>query len=130
MLTSMVPQRSGPPRSSGADLVKGVLRMPVKLRGELSEQIIFHKDRDTQGASERIFRLAKDKGLVRSMGHAGVCRHNAMAESVFATLKNELYWRRMWLAKKRARTDVGKWIDAARPSTPPRFTRPGNSGRS
>jgi hypothetical protein len=104
--------------------------MPVKLRGELSEQAIFHNERGTQGASERIATLAKDKGLARSRGCADVCRDNAMAGSFVVALENELHCRRVWPAKKRARTDVGKWIEEPRPSTPPRFARPGITGRS
>ena len=34
-----------------------------------------------------------------------------MAESFFATLKTEFYYRRVWPAKKRARIEVGKWIE-------------------
>src|ERR1017187_10855730 len=34
-----------------------------------------------------------------------------MAESFFATLKTELYYRRVWPAKKRARIEVGRWIE-------------------
>jgi len=34
-----------------------------------------------------------------------------MAESFFATLKTEFYYRRVWPAKKRARLEVGKWIE-------------------
>jgi Integrase core domain len=34
-----------------------------------------------------------------------------MAESFFATLKTELYYRRVWPTKKAARIEVGKWIE-------------------
>lgn len=34
-----------------------------------------------------------------------------MAESFFVTLKTEFYYRRVWPTKKRARIDVGKWIE-------------------
>jgi transposase InsO family protein len=30
------------------------------------------------------------------MGYTGVCWDNAMAESFFATLKTEFYYRRVW----------------------------------
>ena len=36
---------------------------------------------------------------------------NAMAESFFATLKTEFYYRRVWPTKKSARIEVGKWIE-------------------
>ena len=34
-----------------------------------------------------------------------------MAESFFATLKTEFYYRRVWSTKKAARIEVGKWIE-------------------
>ena len=34
-----------------------------------------------------------------------------MAESFFATLKTEFYYRRVWPTKKAARIEVGKWIE-------------------
>jgi hypothetical protein len=34
-----------------------------------------------------------------------------MAELFFATLKTEFYYRRVWPTKKRARLEVGKWIE-------------------
>jgi transposase InsO family protein len=34
-----------------------------------------------------------------------------MAESFFATLKTEFYYRRVWPTKARARREVGAWIE-------------------
>ena len=34
-----------------------------------------------------------------------------MAESFFATLKTEFYYRRVWSTKTAARIAVGKWIE-------------------
>ena len=34
-----------------------------------------------------------------------------MAESFFATLKTEFYYRRVWPTKTRARLEVGGWIE-------------------
>jgi len=45
------------------------------------------------------------------MGYTGVCWDNAMAESFFATLKTEFYYRRVWPTRKRARLEVGAWIE-------------------
>ena len=45
------------------------------------------------------------------MGYTGICWDNAMAESFFATLKTEFYYRRIWPTKKRARSEVGNWIE-------------------
>ena len=34
-----------------------------------------------------------------------------MAESFFATLKTEFYYRRVWPTKARAKLEVGAWIE-------------------
>ena len=36
---------------------------------------------------------------------------NAMAESFFATLKTEFYYRRVWPSKTRAKLEAGAWIE-------------------
>jgi len=45
------------------------------------------------------------------MGLTGICWDNAMAESFFATLKTEFYYRRVWPTKARAKLAVGAWIE-------------------
>ncbi len=94
-----------------ADLVEDALKMAIALRGELPGKVIFHTDRGTQYASEQITAFAGAHGLTRSMGYTGVCWDNAMAESFFATLKTEFYYRRVWPTKKGARLAVGQWIE-------------------
>ena len=70
-----------------------------------------NSDRGTQYASAQITAFAAANGLTRSMGYTGICWDNAMAESFFATLKTEFYYRRVWPTKKRARIEVGAWIE-------------------
>lgn len=64
-----------------------------------------------QYASEQISVFAASNGVIRSMGRTGVCWDNAMAESFFATLKTEFYYRRVWPTKKQAKLEVGEWIE-------------------
>jgi putative transposase len=45
------------------------------------------------------------------MGLTDICWDNAMAESFFATLKTEYYYRRVWPTKARAKLAVGAWIE-------------------
>lgn len=94
-----------------ADLVEDALKMAITLRGELPATVVFHTDRGTQYASAQIAAFATDNRLTRSMGYTGVCWDNAMAESFFATLKTEFYYRRVWPTRKRARIEVGAWIE-------------------
>jgi putative transposase len=93
------------------DLVQDALQMAIILRGQLPAQVVFHTDRGTQYASEQITRYAKDNGITRSMGYTGICWDNAMAESFFATLKTEFYYRRVWPTRTAAKQAVGAWIE-------------------
>jgi transposase InsO family protein len=94
-----------------ADLVEYALKMAIVLRGQRPAQVIFHADRGTQYASDQITRFAALNGITRSMGRTGVCWDNAMAESFFATLKTEFYYRRVWPTKAGASKAVGAWIE-------------------
>jgi putative transposase len=93
------------------DLVEQALQMAITLRGELPAKVVFHADRGTQYASAQITAFAAANGITRSMGRTGVCWDNAMAESFFATLKTEFYYRRVWPTKARAQLEVGAWIE-------------------
>jgi transposase InsO family protein len=94
-----------------ADLVEQALQMAITLRGELPARVVFHADHGTQYASAQITAFAAANGITRSMGRTGVCWDNAMAESFFATLKTEFYYRRVWPTKARAQLEVGAWIE-------------------
>ncbi len=93
------------------DLVQDALQMAITLRGQLPTKVVFHADRGTQYASAQITTFATNNAITRSMGRTGVCWDNAMAESFFATLKTEFYYRRVWPTKTRARLEVGAWIE-------------------
>jgi len=45
------------------------------------------------------------------MGKTGVCWDNSVAESFFATLKNELYYRYVFATRDRARFAVAEYIE-------------------
>jgi len=94
-----------------ADLVEDALTMATTLRGAFAGKVIFHTDRGTQYASEQLTVFAKANRITRSMGRTGVCWDNAMAESFFATLKTEFYYRRVWPTRARAKLAVGAWIE-------------------
>jgi len=51
--------------------------------------VLFHSDRGSQYASAHYLKLIKSLGFVPSMSRKGDCWDNAVAESFFATLKNE-----------------------------------------
>jgi len=58
--------------------------------------LIFHSDRGCQYTSADHARLARDHGVVLSVGRKGQCWDNAVAESFFATIKRELIDTRPW----------------------------------
>ncbi len=64
-----------------------------------------------QYASDQITQFAAHNGISRSMGRTGVCWDNAMAESFFATLKTEFYYRRVWPTQAGAKLAVRAWIE-------------------
>ena len=94
-----------------ADLVEDALKMAKTMRDDLPEKVVFHTDKGTQYASNQISSWTQNNGITRSMGATGVAWDNAMAESFFATLKTEYYYRHVWATKKHARESVGRWIE-------------------
>ena len=72
---------------------------------------IFHSDRGSVYTSGDYRQLIKDLGMRSSMGRTGVCWDNAMAESFFSSLKNELVCRTVYATKSRARRDVIAYIE-------------------
>ncbi|WP_158251525.1 IS3 family transposase [Cryobacterium sp. M91] len=88
------------------DLIQDALTMAMVLRGDRPATVIFHSDHGTQCASEQITLFAAKHGITRSMGYTGICWDNAMAESFFASLKTEFYYRRIWPTRARAIRDV------------------------
>lgn len=94
-----------------ASLVVDALTMAVATRGgELPSQVIFHADRGSQYTSAEVADFAAEHGLACSVGKTGICWDNAMAESFWATLKVEFYYRRNWPTKAQARSKVADWI--------------------
>ena len=50
-------------------------------------------------------------GLRQSVGRTGQCWDNALAESFFASLKNERVHRMVYPTRKKAKADIAKWIE-------------------
>ncbi len=93
-----------------ASLVIEALKM-ARMHGHVKGEAIFHSDRGTQYAGKDFTKYCKKIGARRSMGRTGVCWDNAAAESFFATLKNEMYYRYRFLTRSRARFAVAEYIE-------------------
>ena len=91
-------------------LVIDALEM-ARLHGHLKPGAIVHHDRGTQYASSAYAAYCADIDVRVSMGRTGVCWDNAVAESFFATLKNEMYHRQRFPTKARARFAVAEYIE-------------------
>lgn len=84
------------------DMAVGQRRPPVGL--------LFHSDRGSQYASEDFQSLLKRHSIVCSMSRKAECWDNAVAESFFGRLKDELLYRRLWPSKRGLRDAVAEYI--------------------
>ena len=73
--------------------------------------MVHHSDRGVQYASDRYRKALKARGIECSMSRRANCWDNAVAESFFGTLKNELIYRRPWLTRESARDAIGEYIE-------------------
>ncbi|MFJ8589695.1 IS3 family transposase, partial [Streptomyces sp. NPDC093595] len=64
-----------------------------------ASSVIFHSDRGSQYTSCELTTLAAQFGIRLPVGRTGQCWDNALAESFFSTLKNELGDTRPWLTR-------------------------------
>jgi transposase InsO family protein len=65
-----------------------------------------HDDKTGSGEPQETSELRRDTAVV-----TGVCWDNAAAESFFATLKNEMYYRQTFATRARARFAVAEYIE-------------------
>ena len=94
------------------DHVINAVAMAVAARGRatMGGDTIFHSDRGSTYTSGRYRQTCIDLGLRQSAGRSGSCLDNAVAESFFATLKQEL-GRRHFATRADARRAVFVWIN-------------------
>lgn len=79
--------------------------------GHVVEDAVFHSDRGCQYTSAEFARWCTAHGVQNSVGRTGVCWDNAVAESFFATLKNEMYYRQFFPTRGKARFAVAEYIE-------------------
>ena len=72
---------------------------------------IFHSDRGSNYTSAAFARTLKSLNLRGSVGRTGICWDNAMAESFFGTLKNELVYRTSFTTRTIARRAIVRYIE-------------------
>jgi transposase InsO family protein len=83
----------------------------AKDHGRVRRNAVFHSDKGCQYTSTEFQKFCKQIRVRRSVGRTGVCWDNAAAESFFATLKNEMYYRQSFSTRARARFAVAEYIE-------------------
>jgi transposase InsO family protein len=72
---------------------------------------LHHSDRGCQYASSSYRRLCTTHGMKASMSHRGNCYDNAVVESFFGTLKQELVHDARWTTIEEARAALHEYIE-------------------
>jgi transposase InsO family protein len=92
------------------DVVELALRNAVASRRPDSK-VIFHADRGSQYTSEQLALAAGALDVRLSVGRRGQCWDNAVSESFFATIKNELTEHQTWPTHTALRRAVFDYIE-------------------
>lgn len=91
------------------DLCLAALRSALATR-EPAPGVIHHSDRGSQYASLAYRKVLAEHELVQSMSRRGNCHDNAVAESFFGTLEQELAGRVTWSDEGEARAALSDYI--------------------
>ena len=91
-------------------LVLGALEMALAAR-EPSEKLLHHSDRGSQYASEDYQGRLGTLGITCSMSRKGDCWDNAVVESFFGTLKQELVHRSDFATRAEAKSAIFEYIE-------------------
>jgi transposase InsO family protein len=73
--------------------------------------LIFHSDRGCQYTSHDFREQLDRHGIVQSLSRPGQCWDNAVAESFFATLKEELLYRGTWPTRSAAKRAIFEYVE-------------------
>ena len=92
------------------NLVVNALTMAFTAGG-IAAGCIFHSDRGSQYTADEFRSFLRRHDLRPSVGRTGVCWDNAMAESFFGALKNELVHRTVFATRNHARHAIVRYIE-------------------
>ena len=92
------------------ELVSEALMMATEQRRP-SPGLIHHSDQGIQYSSGLYLRLLERHGVERSMSRKGNCYDNAVAESFFSSLKNELVHGRDYHTREEAKMEIFEYIE-------------------
>ena len=92
------------------ELVNEALMMAVEQRRP-KPGLIHHSDQGILYSSGSYLALLKKYGMLRSMSGKGNCYDNAVAESFFSSLKNEIIHHRDYHTRDEARAEIFEYIE-------------------
>jgi len=95
---------------NNTELVQDALTMAIWRRGKVKD-IIVHSDQGSTYASGDYQKQLNDNQLRSSMSRKGECLDNAVAESFFGTLKNELVFHEDYKTRAEARQSIFEYIE-------------------
>ena len=95
---------------NNSDLVQDALTMAIWRRGKVKD-VIVHSDQGSTYASGDYQQQLKDYQLCCSMSRKGECLDNAVAESFFGSLKNELVYHEDYKTRAEARQSIFEYIE-------------------
>lgn len=96
--------------NSSTQLVTSTFKTAFTERG-CPDNLIFHSDRGAQYVSNAFTRLLKRNGVRQSFSAAGTPYDNAVAETFFATFKQEEAYLREYSSEKSFRLSVDQYIE-------------------
>ncbi len=91
-------------------LVNDALKMAIALRNP-TKGLLWHTDKGSQYASYSHKDLLQKHEITQSMSRKGNCWDNAVAESFFKTLKNDLVYQRYFYTKRQAKAEIFEYIE-------------------
>jgi len=91
-------------------LVLDALNMAL-LQRRVKPGLIHHTDQGRQYSSAAYLAVLKQHGMIASMSRRGNCYDNAVAESFFSSLKNELIHHSSFRTRDEARTAIFEYVE-------------------
>jgi len=91
-------------------LVQDAIHMAIEQR-DITDTVLVHSDQGSQYTAASYQALLNHHGLICSMTRKGECHDNAVAESFFHTLKNELVHDKKYRTRAEAKQSIFKYIE-------------------
>lgn len=95
---------------NNTELVQEALTMAIWRRGKVRD-VIVHSDQGSTYASSDYQKQLRANALRCSMSRKGECLDNAVAESFFGSLKNELVYHEDYKTRREARQSIFEYVE-------------------